>query len=303
MGGLLASHMTAIPGAMEGVRSIITLGTPFYGAVKAVALLATGRGAPLPLPRRRLHAIVATMPSIYDLLPAFRCVDAGTDARHLTSHDVEAIGGSKVLAEEAMARRSGGVLDDSKRYVHVVGSSQPTMQSLTMTDGDLVAHQYTCRPAASGGIERLDLAGDGTVPRQAAQLPGSQALPLAQSHGALAKSEETIVLVADTLLNAATGPWLGVLDLGLGVPDVISPGTSLRIEVSGADHPRDVTCRIVDTASARLVAVPVPTRADGRVVATAVLPGPGLFRVEVAGGGSSAVSELVLVEPGTERDD
>jgi pimeloyl-ACP methyl ester carboxylesterase len=298
MGGLLAARMTAIPGATEGIRRIITLGTPFYGSVKAAALLAAGRG--VPLPRRRLQAIAATMPSIYDLLPAFRCVDAGTDAKHLTSYDIETIGGNRALAEEAVARRSGGVPDDWKHYVHVVGSNQPTMQSVTLTGGDLAAHQYTCCPVAGGGIERLDLAGDGTVPRQAAQLAGSQALPIAQSHGALAKSDETIILVTDSLLDATTGPWLGALDLGLGVPDVVLPGTPLRIEVRGADHPRDVTCRIIDTASARLVAVPVPIRADGTVLATAVLPGPGLFRVEVAGGGRSHVSELVLAEPGAE---
>jgi pimeloyl-ACP methyl ester carboxylesterase len=35
MGGLLCSQLSVIPGAMDNVRAVITLGTPFYGAPNA----------------------------------------------------------------------------------------------------------------------------------------------------------------------------------------------------------------------------------------------------------------------------
>jgi len=48
MGGLLVRYLHTIPGAADDVRTTITLGTPFYGSVKATVMLNAGRGAPDP---------------------------------------------------------------------------------------------------------------------------------------------------------------------------------------------------------------------------------------------------------------
>jgi hypothetical protein len=295
MGGLLAQRMVGQSELSEDVRSVITLGTPFFGAVKAVAMIATGQGAPIPLPRRRLQALAVGLPAIYDLLPAFRCVDLGDDARHLTSADVEFLGGDPVLAERAIAQRPREYVPGADLFVQVVGARQRTMQSLSLDSTGLTTHEYTCSPAGDHGIERLDTMGDGTVHRQSAQLPGSRAVPLAQSHGAIAKTDEALTIVTDALVEARTGPWLGAQDLGLVTPDVVTAGKPLMVTVTGIDHPRDIQCRVVDVGTGRLVAVPPTLLIDGAITATTVLSEPGMYRIEVIGGGTSAVSEIALV--------
>ena len=68
-------------GGSSQVRTTITLGTPYYGSVKAAAILNTGRSAPLP--SRRLRALARTLPGVHDLLPSYRCIDDGDAVRRL----------------------------------------------------------------------------------------------------------------------------------------------------------------------------------------------------------------------------
>jgi hypothetical protein len=297
MGGLLARHLSLIPGASDGVRATLTLGTPFYGVPKAALLLATGNGMPVPLPAIRVRQLAATLPGVYDLLATYRCLDAGTDARHLTPDDVAALGGDRDLAEQSARwqARVGRVVPPG--HVQVVGAHQPTVQALTVAGGVATCRSYTCRPMAGGRVERIDLGGDGTVPRESAQLPHTAAMPLAQAHGAIARSSEAILIAVDVLTDRRTGPWQGAGCLGLGVADVTTAGSTITITVTGAEHPRHASCQITDVRSRRLVAAPSLRQQEGHLVASASAPGPGLYRVEVAGGGTSAVSQVVMVSP------
>jgi pimeloyl-ACP methyl ester carboxylesterase len=296
MGGLVARHLAAIPGAADLVRAVVTLGTPFYGAAKAAVLLSSGRGGPLPLPRARLCELARTLPGVYDLLPTYRSVDAGTEARRLEPADVRALGGDEELAAESFARAARVAQVALPGHVQVVGAHQPTMQSLTLDAGVALGQQYTCKPIAGGGIERVDLAGDGTVYRESAQLQAVAAMPLAQSHGAIAKSNEAIIAVVDALTDRRTGPWLGAGEIGLDVPDLVQPGAPFTVEVSGVEHPLEVSCRIVDTASDRMVQVVPLQRIDGRIAGRTAVGAPGVYRVEAAGGGASAVSQLLMAD-------
>lgn len=296
MGGLVTRHLTGIPGAAEMIRMVVTLGTPFYGAAKAAVLLSSGRGAPLPLPHARLRDLARTLPGVYDLLPTYRAVDLGTGARRLEPADVRALGGDGELAAQALERAARVAQLALPGHVQVVGAHQPTMQSLTLDAGVATGQRYTCKPAADGGIERVDLAGDGTVYRESAQLPAVAAMPLAQSHGAIAKSNEALIAVADALTDRRTGPWLGAGDIGLDLPDLVEPATPFTVEVSGVDHPLDVSCRIVDTATDRMVQTVVLRRMDGRIAGLTSVAAPGVYRVEVTGGGASAVSQLLMAD-------
>ncbi|MFI5906726.1 hypothetical protein [Dactylosporangium sp. NPDC051541] len=302
MGGLVAAEAVRQSIGAE-VRRVITLGTPFFGAVKVMAMLAGASGAPLPLPRRQLRALAATLPGVYNLLPTFRCVDMGDDARSLTPADVADIGGDAELAEAALRAREQPPSDTGGQFVQIVGTSQQTMQSLSVEMGVLSTHEYTCRPG-EGGIERVNLAGDGTVHRQSAQLPGARALPLPQSHGAIAKTHEAITMVRDVLFEETTAPWLGDHEIGVSVPDLVASGEPLTIVISGVEHPRDVQCRVIDVTTERPIAAPAAASGGGTVTATTRVEAPGLYRVEAIGGGMSAVSEVVLVTPpADERSD
>ena len=219
MGGLLARNLTRIPGAVDNIRATVTLGTPFYGSVKAAIMLSTGRGAPAALPRARLRDLATRLPGVYDLLPRNRCVDQGTSAAKLSPADVARLGGDRELAEES--GRWHGQLGEAALvgHVQVVGAHQATPQSLTLLDGVAHGHPYTCKPAADGGMERVNLAGDGTVARDCAQLSGPAAMSLAQTHGAISRSDESLLIVTDLLTNQRTGPWLGAGEIGIDLPE------------------------------------------------------------------------------------
>jgi pimeloyl-ACP methyl ester carboxylesterase len=200
MGGLVARYATEVAGARTIVRRIITLGTPYFGAVKAVQMLATGQGAPVP--QRAARRLAVTCPGVYDLLPRYKCVtppvgttDAATvQSRLLTPDDVAAVGASRALAVEADDRYSrldqAAGTGSAVPISVLVGAEQPTLQSLSISSGQ-------CRFERT--LLGIDHGGDGTVYRQAAAPLGATAFPLPQRHGALAKAAEAITFVRDKL--------------------------------------------------------------------------------------------------------
>ena len=321
MGGLLARHLATISGIAEEIRATITLGTPFYGAPKAVQLMATGKGAPLPMPRARVRSLAGGLPGVHDLLPVYRCVtenrrsEVGTasgayagaaqGARRLTPSDIGNVGGDSELAEVSFAWHEQISSVSPIGHIQVVGSKQPTVQALTIDAGTVIGHRYTLQPPrdASGAGTEVDLGGDGTVPRESAQLPRLAAMPLAQTHGALAATAEAILIVQDGLTDRRTGPWQGAGDLGLDISDTVDAGQPFRAEISGAGRSTDVRCRVLDVSTGLQVDAPRVQAADGRLIATVEPLASGLYRVSVDGGGSTPVSQLVLVTSQTDVED
>lgn len=293
MGGLLCQGLAD---AIDDVRTVVTLGTPFDGAAKAAVILGSGRGGPLP--RRRLRELAAGLPGVHDLLPTYRCVDEGDSVRRLTPADVGRFGGSAELAHAAFERRPAPL----PGHRALIGIEQPTISSLRLTDGTVEHHPYTFRldpdgefrRQAGGALLRVDGRGDGTVPRNSALPAAAVAAPVAQQHGSLARSREAIDFVRDVLLNAETdlGPRLGAGDIGLALPDVVTPGAEWTAAISGAE-PHEARCTVTDADTGVVVDHPSPHRRDGEVAVAVRLPAPGVYRVEVSGGGS-AVAQLVM---------
>ncbi|TMR07007.1 hypothetical protein ETD83_02385 [Actinomadura soli] len=297
MGGLLARQLGLISGAADDVRATVTFGTPFSGAPKAALLLAAGRGSPA-LPARRLRELAVTLPGVYDLLPTYRCVDTGADARALTASDITGMDADPGLWQDSARDAADREQVLPSGHVRVVGTDQPTVQAVTLKDGVVAGHRYTCRPSADGGVERADRRGDGTVPRDSAWIRDSTGQPLAQTHGAMARCAEALVVASDVLADRDTGPWQGETRLGLDVPDVVPAGEPIPFTVTGAGHPARVTCRVTDAETGRQAAAPKLERSgDGH---RAVIGGrrPGLYRLRVAGGGASPVTQLFLVSGG-----
>lgn len=296
MGGLLCQELTKISGAADDVRAVVTLGTPFDGAAKAAIILNSGRGAPLP--RGRLRELAAGLPGVHDLLPRYRCVDEGNTVRRLTPADVARFGGSAELARAAFER----VPVQLPGHRALIGVEQPTISSLKLVDG-VVREQFhtfqvnpdgALRRAPDSSLSRVTGSGDGTVPRNSALPAFVSATPVAQQHGTLARTSEAISFVRDILLNAETdlGPRLGAGDIGLSVPDVVEPEEEWIARIDGAD-PHEVRCVVTDADTGAVVDRPPAHRRDGMVVAAVTLPSPGIYRIEVAGGGSP-VGQLVM---------
>ncbi|HET8660180.1 MAG TPA: hypothetical protein VFM55_14420 [Micromonosporaceae bacterium] len=295
MGGLVARRFVAGLGPdAPVVRTVVTLGTPFYGAVKAVHILGTGRGATPPLPRARLRHLVRDMPGLYDLLPSYRCVVDGPGSRRLAPADVAAVGGDAELAAGPLSGAERSWPAGGPALRPFVGVDQPTMQSLSITDGAVEPLYYTCE---DGGAATVDHAGDATVFRRSAVAGEHPPSYVPQTHVALARSEEAVAFVRAVLTEGTLGPPLpGVLPIGLQVPDVAAVDVETEILVAVPDFSA-VACRVVEVGTNTALPPPRLSPGDGVARARVRLPRPGIYRVEAKGGGYSAVSQLLLAVP------
>lgn len=290
MGGLIARFFTEVLGGAAEVRQTIAIGTPHQGAVKAVFLLDGGRGAPLPLPRRRLSRLARTLPSVYDLLPSYRCVEEKGMARKLTPADIEGLGGDADLARDAAQLQQVLAQVPASGLYTIVGTDQPTLQSLELRDGVAEPQYYLHEDDGP-----IDWRGDGTVYVQVATGGVEPVSSLPQTHGALARSPETIAAVRAVLTRRRLGPPMGAVAVSLEVPESVAVNEPFDISVTSSGNGQSAKCRIVDADTGMPVARPFLVRRPATLTGTAQLPRPGLYRVEVKDGGFSAVSELVMV--------
>ncbi|MFV0129374.1 esterase/lipase family protein [Streptomyces sp. HMX112] len=310
MGGLVAR--AALDGGYDSelatdTRGVITLGTPFHGAVKAAVILNTGRGAPVPLPHRKLRAICATMPGLHDLLPQYRSVRDGGSVRHLTPGDVAALGGDADLARESAAFHLAQRQVKLPDHRAVVGTNQPTWQSLTLRDGRVEAHLDGARQNTDGTfvsdrrgrVRYFQVHGDGTVYKESAALgPAVTTLPL--QHGAVAKDRSALEAVAEILReDVHLGPPQGDPGCGLSTPDLVEAGRPWTLSLRQVDSLAGLTCRITDVEDSREESAPLLGWLDGGIGARVTLDRPGLYRVGVRTLDGFTVTQLVLAtEPG-----
>jgi hypothetical protein len=306
MGGLVARGLSVVEGrdgvpeVTPDVRAAVTLASPFFGAVKAAVLIESGNGTKLTH-RGRMKRLAVTLPAVYDLLPMYRCVEDGADLRRFTKEDAEAVGGSKDLAHAAIEfnARLGGTSLPGHRSM--TGTGQQTLQSLRFQGGVIVpSHEdfewVDGEPARDelGRLRRRVVDGDETVARDSASLPGAERQYLPQQHGALARSSEAISYAADVIRERETGTRQGDTNLGIEVPDVVTISGPWEVIVTGIASVTAADCTIHDAETGRLVDQPPLENRDGQIVAPATLGAPGVYRVEVSGGGTSPVSQLVL---------
>jgi pimeloyl-ACP methyl ester carboxylesterase len=300
MGGLLvrALALPDVDGALaDDIRAVVTVGTPFRGAAKAVLLLNTGTGAPLP--RRRLRDLARTLPGLYDLLPTYRCVDLGDDVAALSPSDVEGLGGDEELAQQSADLHTRLRQVTIPGHRQVVGLGQTTPSSLVVDGGVYHARSYSFDVHGDGSLvrdeqgvlRRIERHGDGTVPRNSAELIRGTGSP-PQQHGALARTREVLRAVRGVLTESEYGGELGDGLLGLDVPDLVQAGAAWTITVT---NPRRPTCVIVDTEADREVARLPIGRRDGVYQADGPNLAPGLYRIQVHSDGSSPVSQIVLI--------
>ncbi|MGW7064085.1 lipase/acyltransferase domain-containing protein [Streptomyces sp. NPDC054904] len=288
-------------------RGVITLGTPFHGAVKAAVILNTGRGTPVPLPHRRLRAICADMPGLHDLLPQYKSLRSNGDIRHLTPGDITSIGGNAELARNAArfhhSQKPIGLPD----HRSVVGINQPTWQNLTIRDGQVEAHLDGARAHADGtfirdnnkNIKFFHVHGDGTVYKESAAIaPAVTTLPL--QHGEVAKARTALEAITEIIReDAHMGPPLGEAGCGLTAPDLVEAGRPWKITLSGIDSLAGTTCLLTNLEDAKDHQKLTLSWDDGQARAVATVAAPSLYRISIRTPDDFTVTQLVMAdEPG-----
>lgn len=301
MGGLVA-RAAQVEGLPEVPTRIVTLGTPFYGSVKAIRLLADGSGAPVPgLKTSKLQAFAVSSPGLHDLLPRYRCVTDAEATRRFTPEDLATLGGDARMGREAQARWDALDLPSGPGPVawhSAVGTNQPTLQSVTLGGDGPTYHQQ---------LLGTDETGDGTVYRRAAGpgWPGYSASPHSQTHAALISGDQSDTFVRDKLLDRDEAPPLGVSFVSAEFPEYATAGRRVQLRAARfldtSDGPEvagsgGLSVRSTDLSTNQSTTwTPVGVRTDGWL--TAAHPGlrPGLHRVAVSGGGDHPIMDLLWV--------
>jgi hypothetical protein len=253
MGGLVARWYIT-HGGHEVTRKLITLGTPYRGAARALDQLVHGVHKGLGLLSIDLTDFARSLPSLYQLLPSYACLAGGTELNYL----------SPALA---LPDIEGGRLDDALLF-HQQLEDAEAADANTQTRRHPISgtrQRTTTTVSFSNGTVRMldtydgdDLAGDGTVPAVA----GPAGLPLddnsihhiADKHGDLqcnpvVLDEIEAILLAKPIVPKAAAP----VEIRVDAPELLLEGEALVVSVTVPHGSPAVKLILTDEAGGRPV--------------------------------------------------
>jgi pimeloyl-ACP methyl ester carboxylesterase len=301
MGGLAARWYIERCGGAAVTRKLITLGTPYRGAARALGQLVNGVHPGLGRIAVELTGFARGLPSLYQLLPEYACIERRGDLAKTTEVTVPEL--DTALTGDAMRfhtelRDAESARPDSLEGTHaIVGIRQATATTVQIRNG---------RAVSLDTYRGDDLAGDATVPLVGAcradvkmDSPALRRVP--DKHGNLQRNRAAL----DELEGILTAHPVyvrggSVTEAAVDMPELIMTGEPLpvRVQLSGA---RRAAVRVAVTGEsghfeARVVTPPATTSFEGL--------GPGAYTVDVTGLDASVavspVSSTVLVWPAGE---
>lgn len=290
MGGLVARAVGAHAGALDPVRTVITIGTPFRGSVDAATMLNSGRSS-VGLPVGPARELAVTLPGLHDLLPTYRCLFTGDDLVALDPEKVAALGGDSELAGESFARHARLASVRLPGLISLAGTHQPTDICFRVDAGVLHAQRHgyerdgageLARDAVTGQFIPMKLYGDGTVQWQSARL--GDATGYVQKHGALQATRSLIRNVEAQIVGRTLDEGLGGrAGIGVELPEYAPVGTVTTARVSGARAAGDFSCVVKDIDGA-VLEYPFARRDGDDYVLDITLDKPGIHVLEVSNG-------------------
>ncbi len=307
MGGLVARWYVEMEGGAEVTRRLVTLGTPYRGALNALDQLVNGVRKGLGWLRLDLSAFTRSLPSIYQLLPEYACLETADGLAKTTETALPAELDAGMVADgmrfhqqldDAADKRGPGGYD-----LHpIVGFRQPTRTTARLREGRLEAVDT---------IEAVDEGGDATVPRLSAvpkelRLDSPAVRWVADQHGALQRNPAVLdelegALTARPVVHRAP---VGV-QLGVRVDEVVLAGEPVGVEATVSGDERVALQAVVLDEQARPVTVARLRRSsDGYNGRLGPFP-PAAYQVAVGGVGATAVrigavtSAVLVWEPET----
>ncbi|BBX47687.1 hypothetical protein GCM10009641_18850 [Mycobacterium cookii] len=281
MGGLIARWYISKEGGAPHTRKMITLGTPYRGAIKAMSVLVDG-----PMPKlgrfgEHLHETVLSFPSVHQLLPSYACVNHGDrELEYLVDQTTSVLPSTLCrdaarFYQELEDAESEDVGNLARRHA-IVGAKQPTTASAALIGG---------RYVFSNLLGDSDVAGDGTV----SAASGPKGVPLddnsirriADKHGHLQCNNaaldevESVVSSAPVIVKAVPAE-----DYSVTVPELLSVGDPVTATISSPAGRRSVLVTVRNEHGAVVEEVEKVLRQSAVEYRTAPLD-PGAYSLEV----------------------
>jgi Lecithin:cholesterol acyltransferase len=308
MGGLIARYFLECLEGWKRTRTLVTFGTPYRGAPKALGVLANGVRKKVLFKTLDLSDLARSFTAIYQLLPSYPCYDPGTGLVDIADADIAGVDRQMATDAREFHLEIERAVETNKenpeyqasgyRISPVVGILQPTTQSGVLKDGKVVMYRT---------IAGQDYEGDGTVPRPSATPKDlgdkPSAMFSAEKHASLQNDDGVLtqlngVLTQDNidfdLFRAASG----LIGLSLDVEDDYPVGEPITVRVKPESDPQGpilVRADEADTGVERARAVLKPGD-EGWLQAELGPLEEGLYRVTAYGGESiDSVTDLVVV--------
>lgn len=309
MGGLVSRYFLECLGGWRDARALFTLGTPHQGSLNAVDFLVHGMKKGIGPLGLDLSPLLRSYPSVYQLLPIYRCIDTGDGAPSLVKDAAAAGRLPNVHADRAQQARDfhreiedaqkrnareSAYAENGYRLVPLVGIEQPTLQSARVTGTEVELLR---------SLEGHDDAGDGTVPRVSAtpiELEGQEReVFAAEMHGSLQNGDGTLANLKGMLLAPKTDLRKLRAELptalSLDLDDVVLPGQPLTVRVrAGEGNPR-VEATLTHVPTGKTLAEPLVRAREASWQQAEFDLEPGTWRVRVQAPGTGAVTDLAMV--------
>lgn len=197
-GGLAARWYVERCGGLAVTSRLVTIGTPYQGIPRSLAQLVNGMRTGVGALGLDLTDFARRLPSLYQTLPVYPCVELGDDVRRLTEVDVPRLDarrvadGAEFLNDLLVAERTrpAGLLATTA----IAGTGQPTPAAVRF-EADRVVTLPTLRGE--------NFSGDSVVPLFSASHPESSMLPwtVRERHGNLQRNTDVLDQLEELLIR------------------------------------------------------------------------------------------------------
>lgn len=292
MGGLVARYYLEVLGGAENCKALVTFGSPHRGSAKAAVSMVNGVRVGKGPFKVNVSALGRSLPSAYQLLPTYRCVNTasgriGLAAAGLKHLDPEMVSDALAFHEEiGRAAESNG---PTYLFRMVVGTRQPTFATVDL-DGD--------RVLANNLIDGRNERGDGTVTRFASIPLGVspedlRQLSSAQTHGWIHTHQSVLddvwgILTARDVVYMDEMPDMP-LQPGLDVPDLVELGPPIALQAQSSSDELLLWATLTDSDGGAFEPVEMTNEGGGRYSASLVPDQDGVYTIRVFGSPGSGV--------------
>ena len=300
MGGLIARWYIERCGGAEITSKLITLGTPYRGAARALDQLVNGAPQGLGPLRIDLTGFARSMPSLHQLLPEYACLSHHGDLVKTTAITLPGLGTGMV--SDAM---------DFHTTLNQAETARPA--SLTGTHPIIGTGQPTATTArlAHGHIELIstyqdeNLYGDSTVPVIAATRPdvlmdSNTLRRVPDKHGNLQRNQavldevEAILTARDIIIKAAPP-----ITVRVDAPEFALTGHDITVHVTPAEHTNYAARLTITSETGALIHSRTLRLSAQTTTATISDLAPGAHTIDITGTGPGSpyapVSSNILI--------